>query len=141
MTDLEHAMRLLSEDPALTCVLCCGDALYTSTARGISPMLDFADAGVSLSGFSAADRIVGKAAAMLFVLSNVKDIYAEVTTPAAVELLRAYGIRVSWRTLTDHIVNRDGTGLCPMEEAVRDLSEPKSGEVAIRRTRERLSKK
>ncbi len=140
MSDSERAKSLLANDPALTCVLCHGDTVYTSAARGISPMLDFADAGIALSGFAAADRIVGKAAAMLFVLAGVASVYASVITPEAVTLLASRGIPSEWETLSDRIVNRTGNGPCPMEAAVQNLSDPKLGEAAVRMTRERLRK-
>ena len=70
MHDLERARMLLTEG-SYASVLCRADVCYTSRGKGISPMLDWIGAGVELKGFCAADIIVGKAAAMLFVHAGV----------------------------------------------------------------------
>ena len=140
MNDSEKAKRLLKEK-GYTCVLCKGEAVYTSRKTGIAPMMDFLDSGAELSGFCAADRIVGRAAAMLFVLAGVRAVYAEVITDGAVLILEESGISCTWDTRTDVIVNRRGDGPCPMEEAVRDVTEPTLAREKIRLTMERLIKK
>ena len=47
-----------------------------------------------------------------------------------------YGISVAFGVLTDKIVNREGNGLCPMEEAVSSVNEPNS---AVRAVKNRLN--
>lgn len=86
-------------------------------------MLDFIAAGENMQGFSAADKIIGKAAAMLFALSGVTSVYGEVMSRAALPVLQKYGIRFAFGTLTDYIVNRRGDGLCPMEQTVKELND------------------
>ena len=83
MTDLEHAKRLLNSS-SHTCVLCKGEVIHVSDRTGIAPMMDFLDHETDLVGFSAADRIVGKAAALLFALAGVREIYAEVLSESAI---------------------------------------------------------
>ncbi|MBE6855459.1 MAG: DUF1893 domain-containing protein [Ruminococcus sp.] len=122
MTDLERAKALFGSE-GYTCVLCKGDMVYTSRTPGISPMLDYICNQTDLRGYSAADKIVGKAAAMLFALAGVTVLYAEVLSQSAVAVLERYGIRYSYGTLTDHIINRSGSGLCPMEEAVAEVED------------------
>lgn len=138
MNDLERAKRMLRENAALSCILCRGELLYTSEKRGIAPMMELLDAGYEMKGFSAADRIVGRAAAMLFVLAGVRSVYAEVMSEGALQTLSAYAMEASYGTLTPYIVNRKGNGPCPMEEAVRDITEPEAAREAIRMTMDRL---
>ncbi len=140
--DLEHARAmLLCEGSDYTCVLCRGDQVYTSRKRGISPMVDFLDGGAELSGFCAADRIVGRAVAMLFCLAGVRAVYAEVITTGAIDILRGQGIAVTWREETDTIINRTGDGPCPMENAVREITDPHLAYRAIKHTLTILTKK
>ena len=47
MSDLTNAKRILTEG-AYTCVLCRGDAVYTATARGVKPLVDWLDSGLDL---------------------------------------------------------------------------------------------
>ncbi|MBQ8687507.1 MAG: DUF1893 domain-containing protein, partial [Ruminococcus sp.] len=93
----------------------------TSTAAGISPMLDLIREGHDLHGFSAADKIVGKAAAMLFALAGIAELHAQVLSRFGAELLRIHGIAFTYDTLTEYIINRKGDGICPMEQTVADI--------------------
>lgn len=138
MSDLNRAKTLLQTNEQYTCVLCCGDTVYTDEKKGIAPMMSFLDQGLDLHGFSAADRIVGKAAAMLFVLAGVRELYAQVLSEGGMQMLLQHGIAVEYGTLTPSIINRKGTGLCPMELAVQDIDDPKEGREAIRATMQRL---
>ena len=141
MRDLDRAKKMLAEQPTITCVVCGGELLYVSEKRGIAPMMDFLDAGYDMQGFSAADRIVGRAAAMLFVMAGVSHVYAEVMSEGAFSLLRANGIDASYGTLTPFIINRKGDGQCPMEDAVRDINDPAQARAAIRQTMQRLKER
>ena len=64
MTDIEIAKKHL--DGHSIC-LCRDNDIITDGSRGIAPMMKFIASGKNLQGYSAADIIVGKAAAMLFV--------------------------------------------------------------------------
>ncbi|MBR3894607.1 MAG: DUF1893 domain-containing protein [Clostridia bacterium] len=139
MTDLERAKELL-KDSTHTCVLCRGEETWTSDRTGIAPMLGFLEERIDLRGASAADRIVGKAAAMLFVLAGVTSLYAEVLSERALPVLEHRGIAVSWGTLTPAIINRRGDGPCPMEQAVESIDAPTEAFEAIRSAVARLKK-
>lgn len=138
--DLKRAKELLRKEDGYTCVLCKGETVYADTKRGIAPMLSFLEDGTVLDGFSAADRVVGKAAAFLFVLSGVKEVYANVMAQSAVDVLKAHGILYSYDILADHISNRSKTDLCPMEKAVAEVSDPKAAFFAVRETFAQLNK-
>ena len=132
MKDLVNAKSLLAEGH--TCVLCKGTEFRISDLTGIRPMVDFLDQNLSLKGFSAADRIVGKAAAFLFVLAGVRAVYGETMTREAKAYLESMGIPTEARTLTEHIVNRAGDGPCPMERAVKNCTDPRQALVKIKET-------
>lgn len=63
-----------------------------------------------------ADRVVGKGAAALMALGNVAEVYAEIISEAALGLLEKEGIKTSWGKCVPEIINRSGTGPCPVEE-------------------------
>ena len=122
MSDCDKAKELLTEE--MSCVLVKGDKVYTSKKTGIAPMIEFIDNKTDLVGFSVADKIVGKAVALLFIYSQIKEVYAKTISKPAVEILEKHSIKVSYETLTDRIINRKGTGLCPMEETILDVDDP-----------------
>ncbi len=74
-----------------------------------------------LDGAQVADKVVGRGAAALMVYGGVEEIHADVISSPALELLQAHGIRVSFQTETNRIVNRKGNGLCPVESLCLNL--------------------
>lgn len=114
-----------------TCVLCKGQTIRTCINRGIRPLLELLDEG-GWTGFSAADKVVGKATAYLYVLMGVRSVYAPVMTEAASAILDQYSISHFSDDLTSVILNRQKTGLCPMETAVKDIDDADLALTAIR---------
>ena len=131
--DLKKARDLLLSSDH-TCVLCRGDQMYTSRERGVKPLLTFLDSGTDLSGFAAADKVVGRGAAFLYCLLGVRSIYAGIVSSAAMEVLTQAGIAVSAEKTVERIQNRAGDGLCPMESATMSCKTPTEALSAIRRT-------
>lgn len=129
--DLIKACALLDAGN-YTCVLCKEDATYTATARGVAPLLYWVNENLDLRGFSAADRVVGRGAAFLYVLLGVKEVYAHVMSHPAAQVLRDHGIAVSSENYVEGIINRKGTGPCPFEAAVMDITDPQKALAAIR---------
>ena len=66
-----------------------------------------------MRGGYAADRIVGKAAALLYVMMGVKGVFAEVLSESALAVLNKHGVHAEYSVLTPNIINRAGDGLCP----------------------------
>ena len=131
LSDLNRARQMLSQG-RYTCVLCRGASVYTDIRRGIRPLLELLDTGTDLQGFSAADKVVGKAAAFLYCLMGVGQVYAPIISHSAAEVLKAHRIPVQYDILVPAIFNRDRTGFCPMETAVREISDPQEALAAIR---------
>ncbi len=124
MTDLEIAKANLEGH---SICLCKNGEYFTDDGRGISPMMKFIAEGKELTGFSAADQIVGKAAAMLFVKAGVRSVYGKTMSDSGKEFLEANNISCSYDILTDRIINRQGTDICPMEKAVADINDAHEG--------------
>lgn len=137
MNHLITAWNLL-ESGNFTCVVCKEDTIYTTTHRGVAPLLNWLDEGTDLTGFSAADRVVGRGAAFLYCLLGVKEVRARVMSYPAMEVLRAYGIRAEADTFVDNIINRAGTGPCPFEAAVMHIQKADEALVAIRAKRRQM---
>lgn len=131
MTDLAYAKAKLSEGD-YTIALCRGAQSFTDTRRGIAPMLGFLEQGIDLTGFSVADRVVGKAAALLFVRAGISAVYAAVISEPAIAVLAANAIPCEWDRRVEYIINRAGNGPCPMEHAVRNIDDPKTAEAVLR---------
>ncbi|MBR5273199.1 MAG: DUF1893 domain-containing protein [Clostridia bacterium] len=140
MSNIIKAKEILNSGK-YTCVLVDGDSVYTSTERGVKPLLTWLDDVIYLKGYSAADKVVGKAAAFLYVLLGVEEVYASVISKPSVEVFQTYGIKFSYDTLVDAIKNRTDTGFCPMEQAVKDISSPSNALKAVKETLKNLNTK
>ena len=129
MSDIERAKENLGGHAIC---LCKGDSIITDDGRGISPMMKFIGENKDLSGYSAADIIVGKAAAMLFVKAGVVAVHGKVMSKAGKDYLESHVIPCTFDTLTDNIIDRSGKDICPMEKTVADISDPDEGYEALR---------
>ena len=138
MHDLDSARSLL-EKGSCTCVLCRDGSTVTDSRRGVRPLLELLESETDFHGYSAADKVVGKAAAFLYCLLGVKALYAGVLSVPARDVLVSAGISVKWGSLVPAIRNRAGDGFCPMETAVWELSDPALAPDAIRAALQRLS--
>lgn len=137
---LVRARELLRKEN-YTCVLIREDRIYASRQRGIAPLLScYRDRRIE-QGCSAADKVVGKAAAFFYVLLGAGELYAEIISEPAYEVLLKYGITVYYRKKVPAIINRTGDGFCPMETAVWQIEQPEDAVLAVERTMEKLQKK
>lgn len=137
MNNIEKAREILSEG-GYTCVICSDKDTQTSEQRGVAPLLKWLDEGKNLSEYSAADKVVGKGAAYLYILLEIKEIYADIVSRPACDTLKKYGIPVTYKTMAEAIRNRDNTGFCPIETAVMDVNEPFAALTAIKKKLEEI---
>lgn len=122
MVDLDNAKELLIDDR--TCVLVKGTSVLINKEKGIAPIMNYLNNGEDIKDYSVADRIVGKAAAYLFICAGIKEIYGEVMSTKAMEILNEYNIPFEYKIKTDHIINRKKDDICPMEKTVQDINDP-----------------
>jgi len=110
-----------------TCVVrTAGGELLASDEHGILPPLRWLRENPDLlRGADAADKVIGKAAALLFAHGGVRSLWAARMSEAARDFLRAAGIEFGYGELVPAILNRDGTGLCPMEQRAMGIAEPR----------------
>lgn len=103
-----------------------GSAPRTFTQRGVADLLSLLrDEPATLRGASIADKVVGKAAASLMILGGASRLHTDVISLPAIDLFSRFpGVEVSYSTVTDHVINRTRTGMCPLETRCLDLVTP-----------------
>lgn len=136
MNDNTTRARSILLDHGYTCVICKDDEVMTFTERGVKPLLSLLDSGISLKGYSAADKVVGRASAMLYVLLDIDEVYAPIMSTGAVDVLSEHNISEYHDSEVEMIINRQGNGMCPMEDAVKHSQ---TADDALQRIRIRLS--
>ena len=131
MINLDKAKKILAAE-SYTCVLCKDEKTYTSMQRGVSPLVEWLESGENFKDFSAADKVVGRGAAFLYVLLGVRAVYACIISRAALDVLHTQGISVEYGTAVEKIINRKGDGICPFEEAVLNITDANEAYIAIK---------
>jgi hypothetical protein len=110
-----------------------GEVVFSSPSKGIRPHLEAIErlGRERLAGSVMADKIVGRAAALLMLYSVPLEVHAGVITTRAKELLRAKGIHVYLDNEVPAIKERDGRIYCPFEAMVQGLIDPEEAYPAI----------
>lgn len=137
MTDLQTAKNNLAGHTICLCRE--GNCLY-SNENGISPMMNFIADGIDLNGYAVADLIVGKAVAMLFVKSGINKVFAKTLSKNGRRILDLYDIEYEYEILTEQIINRAGTDICPMEKAVMNIDDVNLAYLALEKQLKLLKK-
>lgn len=116
MTGLDGAIELLRKNGASLVVVKDG-TISEFYGRGVSDLFRLLhEEGGKLKDALVADKVVGKGAAALMILGGVKGVYAELISAPALALFAASKVSVSYGELTPGIINRAGTGPCPVEQ-------------------------
>ena len=124
MTNLDRAKGILAEGH--TCVLCKGEIVFITDERGVKPLVEWYESAINLCDFSAADKVVGRGAAFLYLLLGVCEVYAKVISESALKLLQQHGIKVEYGEKAECIINRKKDGICPFECAVSEIEDPQA---------------
>lgn len=107
--------------------------IYTSKNRGIAPIMDALEKDLHyFDGYVVCDKVIGKAAAMLFTYSGIHYIHARTLSKGAQEILDKYHVEYSYDTLTEYIINREGNDLCPMEKTVLEINDLQEAYIALK---------
>lgn len=133
--------KMLSEN--CTCVIYSSkkNKTYISNERGVKPLIDLINRRTNVKGFSAADRVVGKAAAFLYVKLGVEAVYAGIISKPAKLVLSQHNITYYANKTVPLIRNRAKTGYCPMESAVLDITDVNEAYCAIKKQYAALNRK
>lgn len=112
-------------DGQYTCVAKGEKIDYQASGLGVRPIITPMRQDRSFfKGKQVADTVVGKAAALLLVLSGAVEVYGRVMSRSAVEVLKAHGVEYQYDELVDYIQNRTGDGMCPLEQSVLEEENP-----------------
>ncbi len=111
-----------------------GKILYQANKRGIAPLIEVFESKPQLmKNAFLVDKIIGKAAAMLAVSGGVAAVHSEVMSISAKEYLEHHGITATYVFCVENIINREGNGICPIEQSVLNVDDPTEGYQCIRK--------
>lgn len=124
MTDEQLARQTL-ETTGCSCVAVKNGQAAVSDMSGVRPLMMWLENQPELlRGACVADKIIGKAAALLLLYGGAARIYGDVMSDPAIAILRQNGIPYTFATRVEHIRNRTNTGVCPLEQRVAEQESP-----------------
>lgn len=92
--------------------------------RGILPLWQlYNQAPAMLRGAFVEDKVTGLGAAVLMVAGGVGSYHTGVMSAAAKEWCDRHGLECEADMIVPHIINRAGTGQCPLEERLSKTDE------------------
>ncbi|MDM8533912.1 DUF1893 domain-containing protein [Clostridiaceae bacterium HSG29] len=118
MSKLNAIKKELYENNYKIIVMKNNETIFTSMERGIKPIYDL-QKHVNhelINNAYVADRVTGKAAAMILSYLNIKGIFTELISENAIEIFIENGIEVEYQTKVKNILNRSKNDLCPVEK-------------------------
>lgn len=132
--DLEFARNELKRRGSAFVIVKNKEILAESTEKGVAPFFfavrEFHD---QLKGTSLADKIVGKAVALLSVYSQITSVYTLLTSQPAVKVLDYYNTFLEADRVVEMILNRTRDDQCPIEKIVLHTDEPEEAFMLLKR--------
>ena len=117
MNNLMLAKSTLFENEYSIVVVKENEIVYKSESKGLQSLISlYKNDEDTLENSSIADKVIGRAAALILVDSNIKEVYADLISENAIDILDKSDIPYEYKTQVTEIRNRDNTGMCPMEE-------------------------
>lgn len=128
MRDIDLAKQLLLDQHLTLVLVRDGEVLFKGQGKGLRELSQlYREQADLLKGSSAADTVIGKAAAMFYSAGQIAEVDGQLMSEVAIQHLQAHAIPHEFTIATPHIRNQQGNGLCPMEnialasETVEDL--------------------
>ena len=139
---LDDAKSRLKEGKWSCVIMVPGKEPVCSGAIGIKPLMsELRRDRKAFDNGVIADKVVGKAAALMAVLGGARAVYGEVMSEGALRVLEKYNVYTEYGILVAYIENREHTGKCPMEDTVWEIEEPEIAFPALENTIAKLMSK
>jgi Domain of unknown function (DUF1893) len=133
MTDLELAIQILRAEGLSFVLVKDGQTLARGSRDGIGELLAAAETlGETARGASLADKVAGKAVAMVAAHLGLGAVFSPLASQAAQQVLIRHGIPLQVERLVPLILNRRNDGPCPMERLTMPLEEPSEAVAALK---------
>ena len=120
-----------------TIVICKSDAsVVVSDDRGVAPLMKLLNEDrEQLRDSLVADKVIGKAAALLMVYAGVKEVFTPTISEPAVVVFEKHNVKLTYDKVVERIINRKGDGLCPMETLCLNVENPEEAFLKIQKFR------
>lgn len=116
MKDIELAKRILDSEKQAIVIVKEGRVIFSSNGKGIKPIYTaLNELKDGLMDSSIADKVIGKAAAMICEYAGIKELSTKLISENAINVLENTSIIYNYEKSVPYIKNRDQSGMCPVE--------------------------
>lgn len=131
---LEIARRELKEKDLSLVIVKDEKVIFKSSLQGLLGLIRAIDSlGDLIFSSSVADKIVGRAAALLLAYFQAEEVYAVTISERGLNTLIKYNVRVEYDRLVPEIMNKQGTDMCPFEKLSLTVQSPSEAYIKIKR--------
>jgi len=124
--DLNVAKQRLKQKNLALVIARDGEVVFETSSRGIGGLLKATEEfGKEMMGSSVADRIVGKAAALLCVCAGVVAVFAVTASEEGIRALEENNVLLRFENRVPFILNYKLNDICPFEKLVINISDSK----------------
>ena len=133
MNDLEQAKDIFAVGGYAFVMVKDGQVLATGTREGAGELLDaVTELDGSAHGAALADKVVGKAVAMVAVYAGLSAVWTLMGSDAAEKVMREHGVPFYMEQTVPLIRNKRDDGPCPMERLTMPFEVPAAAVSALR---------
>lgn len=133
MTDLVQARRLLEAENLAFALVRHGSVIANGSKNGVDELLAAVDElGAHARGASLADKVVGKAVALIVVYAGICAVDTPLASQAAAQVLKSRQIALHATSVVSQILNRRGDAPCPLEQLTQPFDEPSAAIAKLR---------
>ncbi len=122
-TDLPANVKkmLVKQLETATLVIYKNKEIKAYNEHNLDPLLNYLDEN-TFKGTYVFDKVVGRAAAYLYIYGEADYVYADTISKPAIELLKKNHIKYEAKNVVKEIQNKTQTGLCPFEELIQNAA-------------------
>ncbi|GKX29904.1 TonB-dependent receptor [Vallitalea longa] len=130
------------ENNNYTCMVKHNDkVVFTSKEKGVKPLLDYINEEYDYTNITVIDKIIGKGAMCLAIKCKATKVITPIISQKALDTANMYNVDVHYKEIVPEIINRTGTGPCPIENAVSSINNIEEAYSVIINTLQELSNK
>lgn len=137
----QQAVEMINRGEADCVVVRANGEWITEKGRGLSPILRIYEQHPdAMHGAFVVDKVIGRAAAMVAIAGQAYSVHGILMSEDARDLLVwRHAIDASYGELVPRILNANRDGLCPLEQSVEGIDDPKQAIEAIKQRISELS--
>lgn len=131
--DLNIAKEKLKQKNLALVIAKKGKVVFETSSHGIGGLLRaIEELDKEMKGSSVADKIVGKAAALLCIHAGVFAVFAVTASEKGIQALKDNNVLCQFENTVSHILNSKRSDICPFEKLVIAISNPKEAYEKLR---------